>query len=591
MGEAAVLGQTFRLEDLHAISALSEWEVLEHLDVAMERQLVHEVPSETMLRFRHAEIQQVLYADLGLLRRRLLHRTVAEWFEEKYLISEDEQSQEDVANHAAVYSLLAYHYHHAEDLRQERRYAQLAGKQASAQFANAEALTYFDRVLTLTPEADILHQYEVRLMREKIYDRQGARAEQEQDLHRLAEIVAQLADGTHEAIERQAVVALRQTNYAYATSNYAEATRQARIAIKLAQQCQNIRLEAMGYLRHGAVLIHMGNYDEARPEFEKALSLAEMADLPQIKARSLRNLGIVTWQQGDHEASTSYEQQALALYQAIGDLHGEGKALGNLGVSFCDAGDYTQAVHYYSRALVIYQQIGDLHGESIILNNLGMVAARQGSYALGVVYVEQALAICQEIDDKLSEASLISNLGLLHYHLQKNEAAVDYCKQAIALAQKLGNDRILGFALTNLGYALLGLDKFEAATVAFQRSLTLRQELGEPHLAMESHTGLAAVALAQQRLRDALNHVEPIIDFLKVNMLFGASNPFQIYWTCYQVLSAIGDSRASYLLQIAYERLDSLTVQIDNPDIRHSFLTNVVAHQAIISEWEKQNSL
>jgi predicted ATPase/phosphoribosyl 1,2-cyclic phosphodiesterase/anti-anti-sigma regulatory factor len=586
--EAAVLGQTFRFEDLQAISGLSEWEVLEHLDVALERQLVQEVPGERLLRFRHAEIQQVLYADLGVLRRRLLHRTVAEWHEKAYQPQDRSRSADDSAPTAPTYSLLAYHYHHAEDPERERHYAWLAGRQAAAQFANAEAVNYFSRALKLTPDADLLEQYELRLVRERIYDRQGVREAQAEDLVALAELVERLADGSPAAVRRQAEVALRQSHYADITGDYLAAVAAARSAIELAQACADVRLEAVGHLKYGAALTNLGEYSKARPQFERALTLAEAADLLQIKARSIRNLGIVTWQQGDYTASKSYDQQALALYQEIGDLHGEGKALGNLGVSFSDAGEYAQATEYYGHALKIYQQIGDRHGEAVILNNLGLVADRQGDYATAASYLVQALTICREIGDLLGEAQRLSNLAKLCHHLGDDVTARMYGEEAVSLSRELGNGRILSDALTHLGHALHGLDQLNEATAAYQQALTLRRELEQVHLAMDPLSGLARIEMVHGKLSDALAYVETILNYLMHGTLSGTSEPFRIYWTCYQVLSATNDSRAYGILQTAYQQLQVLASKMVEPALRHSFLENVAIHQLIVNAWSQQ---
>ena len=588
LGEAAVFGQTFHFEDLQAISGLSEWEVLEHLDVAMERQLVQEVPGEAMLRFRHAEIQQVLYADLGVLRRRLLHRTVAERYEKQHHSQQGKQDDETATN-PVMYALLAYHFHYAEDINKERHYAHLAGTQALSQFANTEAIAYFSRVLALIPEDDWLSQYEIRSIREKIYDRQGMRMLQAQDLDALAKLADQLADNSPTAIRRQAEVALRQSNYADLTADYAQAMLAAQSAIELAQTCGDIHLEAVGYLRYGASLQHLSNYDEARPQFERALSLAERIDLPQLKARSLRYLGIVAWLQGDSVACQAYDQQALDLYREVGDLHGEGKTLGNLGVLFSDMGDFTQAIENYSRAHVIYQQIGDRHGESVILNNLGLVTARQGRIELGISYVEEALAICREIGDRQGEASRLSSLSKLYHQLGNDTEALVHSQQSVALNQSLGNGRSLGFALTNLGNALYGLQRLDEAAEAYQQALTLRQELGEVHLTMDCYAGLARVFLAQEKDAAALTQVEIILDYLQANSIDGTADPFSIYWTCYQVLQAANDSRAFVILQTAYQKLEKWASQMDD-DLHVSFLQNITNHRLLVAEWKRHNN-
>ena len=82
------------------MSDLPEWTVLEHLDMALERQLVEEAPGDTTLRFRHAEIQQVLYQELSALRRRLLHRQAGEALELRYL-TDPRRMAEELAYHFA----------------------------------------------------------------------------------------------------------------------------------------------------------------------------------------------------------------------------------------------------------------------------------------------------------------------------------------------------------------------------------------------------------------------------------------------------------------------------------------------------------
>ena len=386
-------------------------------------------------------------------------------------------------------------------------------------------------------------------------------------------------------LDKQAQIALRQSNYADLIADYANGIIAAQTAIELAQACGDIHLEAIGYLRYGASLRHLSNYDEARPQFERALALAEMIDLPQLKARSLRYLGIVAWQQGDSVACQAYNQQALALYREVGDLHGEGKTLGNLGVLFSNMGDLTQAVENYSRAHIIYQQIGDRYGESVILNNLGLVTARQGRIGLGISYVEQALAICREIGDRQGEASRLSSLSKLYHQLGDDAEALVHSQQSVALNQSLGNGRSLGFALTNLGNALYGLQRLDEAIDAYEQALTLRQELGELHLTMDCYAGLARASLALEKGADALPQVEIILDYLQANSINATADPFSIYWTCYQVLQAANDSRAFAILQTAYQKLENQASQLDD-DIRASFLENVVHHRLLVTEWE-----
>jgi predicted ATPase len=129
--QAAVLGQTFRFEDLRAISNLSEREALEGLDVALERQLIQEAPGQMVLRFTHPEIQHVLYETMGALRRRMLHRQAGEALEQRHQTVPNQFAEE-----------LAHHFIEAGDIDKAVHYSQIAANQAQATYASQSALMW-----------------------------------------------------------------------------------------------------------------------------------------------------------------------------------------------------------------------------------------------------------------------------------------------------------------------------------------------------------------------------------------------------------------------------------------------------------------
>ena len=138
LSQAAVLGQTFRFSDVVTMSGLSEWAVLDHLDVALERQLVQEVAGSETLRFRHAEIHHVIYNDLGSLRRRRLHHRAGETIEQRAQPESERMADE-----------LAYHFSKAEDLERALVFSIPAARQAQAAYANEAALKWYRRTLDI----------------------------------------------------------------------------------------------------------------------------------------------------------------------------------------------------------------------------------------------------------------------------------------------------------------------------------------------------------------------------------------------------------------------------------------------------------
>jgi phosphoribosyl 1,2-cyclic phosphodiesterase/anti-anti-sigma regulatory factor len=148
LAQAAVLGQTFLFTDLVSMSSLSEWVVLEHLDLALERQLVQEVAGDDTLRFRHPEIHHVIYHDLGPLRRRRLHRRAGEALEQRAPFNQPASSAL-VAGGVGEAGRLARHFTEAGESEKALLYSLQAGRQAQSAYANEIALQWYNQALLI----------------------------------------------------------------------------------------------------------------------------------------------------------------------------------------------------------------------------------------------------------------------------------------------------------------------------------------------------------------------------------------------------------------------------------------------------------
>jgi hypothetical protein len=78
-----------------------------------------------------------------------------------------------------------------------------------------------------------------------------------------------------------------------------------------------------------------------------------------------------------------------------------------------------------------------------------------------------------------------------------------------------------------------------------------------------------------------LTEVEKILPILKDYPLAGFDEPFQVYLTCYTVLTASQDGRAIAILHTAHELLTTYAERILEPTLRRSFLENVAIHRAL----------
>jgi DNA-binding GntR family transcriptional regulator/tetratricopeptide (TPR) repeat protein len=531
---AAVVGPVFWEGAVETIGWFSTEQIKIGLQEILGQELILERESSAFEKereyvFASPIVREVSYASMPPEERQEHHGRVAAW-----LIVRDEQAGEYLG-------LIADHLEGAGQMAQAATYLRRAGEQAAAQFANAEAVTYFSRALELTPEDDLAGRYDLLLAREKVYDLQAAREAQRQDLATLQELAQALADD-----RRRAEVSTRQAIY-ISRSDRQLAIAAIQEAIRLAQAAQDASGEIVGYMVWGRILWTLGDPKAAQPHLERAVALAREAGLRWTEAESLRQLG------------------AALVYQRA----------------------YAETRAHCEQALSIYRELGDRLGENRALVSLGDIPWRLGEYDKSRVYFEQALRLSREIGDRMSESMTLANLSLVFRLLGDAEAAQECGQQALRIAQEVDDPRLQGYALTFLGHALARLDRLAKAAESYRQALTLWRERGQHDLAMEPLAGLARVSLAQGDRIQAQAQVKEILNYLdQGNSLDGTDEPFWIYLTCYRVLCASQDPRARGILSTAHHLLQERAAKISDERMRHSFLGNVATHREIVREFQ-----
>ncbi len=622
---ASVEGEDFTAEVVARVQAADARTLIRRLSGELDRR--HRLVSAqgtrrleqqrlSLYRFMHNLLQTYLYNSLDGVERAYLHEDVGSALEELYGEGADEIAVQ-----------LAWHFAEAGVAEKAIPYLQRAGEQAAARFANDEAVAYFSRALELTPEADLARRYALLLAREGVYDLQGERGAQQQDLEALEALVeVQVGDGPQAAHQR-AEVALRRANYAETTGDYPAAIVSAQAAIDLAGMDQDaddeaLRLQATGHLTWGRVLWRQGEYEMAGSLLERVLDLARPAGLHSLEADALRNLGLVhlhqgsyaeagmffeqalpilqeigyrrgegmtlndlgilAWEQGDHAGARAYLERVQCIYREIGFRQGEGIILGNLGGISVEQHQYGEARAYLEQALLVFREVGDRQNEGTALGNLGAVFSDLGDHERARICYEQALDICREIGDRPGEGITLANLGFLFHCLDDDVSAQEYSQQALHIVRDIGDRFHEGYALTFLGHALAGLGHLDEATAAYKQALSVRRELGLPGLTIEPLAGLADLSWAQEEPSQARAHVEEILELLETETLEGTGDPFWVYLTCYRVLRASQDPRAPEILATAHSLLQERAARIDDQDLRRSFLENVPSHRELV---------
>jgi predicted ATPase/class 3 adenylate cyclase len=487
---AAVLGREFELPIL-AMMLLNDPDVEARVKAATG-EAVWSALTDTRYLFKHALMRDAAYDMQLRARLRSLHQSAGEAIEKTY-----------APDLALYYADLTYHYSQTENFEREVHYAKLAGEQAADRFANTEAVTYLSRAFELTPETDAAERYALLIALDKVYNLQGQREAQADNLAHLKKLTDVIQDD-----QKRGQVAVCQARYTRSIGDSAAAITAAQVAIDLARQIKDLEIESQGLQNLGFVARNQGDYAQAREYFEQALRLyQEMGDRPG-EAAALGNLGGICSVQGNYAQARTYQEQSLRLAREVGNRQGEGLSLNSLGNIRGRQGDYGQARTFYEQGLAIFREIGYREGEGLALQNLGNIALYQADYAAAETYLEQSLHIRCELGDQAKVGHLLISLGGVSYRQGNSDLARTYFEQALHISRKMDNPPGEAAALHNLGLIAIDESEYAQARNYFEQALHLCQQLGDQKGQSLNLDKLGDICSAQGDDAEAQNYYE-----------------------------------------------------------------------------------
>ena len=422
---AAVLGRRFDFEILFVLSQMPEERFLVSLDSLVTRRLLHAGQEGSCYDFSHDKVREVVYLDIGLARRVLLHREVAEMLER----------HAESATHEGD-ARLAEHYERGQLWPKAFSYLCLAAEHSQKLFAMRESLQWFDRAAALLqahPDA-ATHAQQLAL-----YERRGqARAQ-------AGQIEGAVADF-------QRVINLART------LSQLERTRDGLIQL------------GMAYRRADA-------YEQAIACLNEALTASHATGDERQVADTLYHLGTVAWSNGRNDLAIKYHEQAVAICDRLGlsDLvavqafHGRGEAY------FANA-ETQAAIESFSRSLELARRIDDKSYESENLMMIGWACTGHmglGDYARALSQFNAALDIARAADLQWHLGPTLIGRAYVQMALGRFSEAWADLNEALPRLETLGLVRYQIMAHDAIGCLFLDLNGPEAAMQHFDQALAL----------------------------------------------------------------------------------------------------------------------
>lgn len=572
---AEVVAQVLSLPEREAVRRCSEELARHHRLIDAAGVLRLPAARISLYRFQHRLLRLYLYDGLDEARRSYLHEDVAKALEALYQGQTDDVALE-----------LAWHYAEAGLDSKAAAWYRRAGELAAARYANDEAVGHLTRSLSLTPELDARARYELLLARERVYEKQGRRPEQAQDLAALAGLAAALQDEG-----AKAAVSLRQANLARVTGKYADAWTHAQAAVEQAGKAGDKLTETESYALLGLILRHQGSFGDAAEWLELALDQAKTLGEEALAAQITYWVGLNRYSADQLAPARECVMAARAAFAQLSDRMGQVNCTLLLGAISVREGDNGAAIGDLEQALAEARQVGWRSREAFVLGDLANVQLESGNDELARQYQLQALEIARDVGDREGEAVYLDSLGLVEHQLGRYREAAAFFEQALAIAREIGYRRGEGYCLTHLGYAHLELGEVDVARQHLQAAMALRFSLAEGlPTVVDNLAGLARVELAAGHPARAASYADDALGRLRQLNAEGVEYPVRAYFDCYRVLHELGghdaDAHAAEALNAGYELLQKRAGCVQDAQLRHSLLTRVPFNRELAQAYE-----
>ncbi len=447
LGDAAVLGRSFRREVLDAVLAAEDRELDDPTQEELDRLL--EPDGDTRLRFRNGLVRDVVYESLPYRNRARIHQIAGETIE---------RGSTDVALDAEV---LAEHFWRAGDVERTWRYSLLAADRARTVYANADAAMHLARGLDVAARLALAD------------DEVLTRTIQLGDVRERAGLFADALDAYERATERLPSGPVARADL---------------------------------LLRRARVHERAGAYPTALRTSTRARTLVDGSEIPQastLRADALAFSALVRQRQEHAALAWQVAEQAMEAGIVAGSRSAQARASNVMSWAAMMLGR-PEAVELAERSLELYEEIGDDDGQADLANNLGIMAYFDGRWDETLQRYEQSRRACERVGNLLDAAATEANIGEVLVNQFRLDEAVPLLQDASRVLRSSGHRWGAAFAEMHLGRAALAAGDPERAVSILQAVRDEFAAMGRVASAYEASLHLADAMTAAGRPGDAI---------------------------------------------------------------------------------------
>ncbi len=262
----------------------------------------------------------------------------------------------------------------------------------------------------------------------------------------------------------------------------------------------------------GVLEIETARFDAAIVVFSRVLEILPAGSSRRLRADTLDNRARARIGIGDYLGAQQDFFTALSIHEDIDNVEGQGRSLSGIATSYRALGEPGLARNFYQRALTYRRTANDGRGQFSTLRLLGDVEREAGDDEAALTFHREALEIAVTAEDqakvKIAIAADLNGSG----RFAEGEATATV---AVALADEVGATLTLADALSERAVSRLGLSETTKAVADLEAARSIYARLGiEERLAWSLYL-MARVAVAEDRLSDAIDLTGTAIDYVE----------------------------------------------------------------------------
>ncbi len=520
----SVIGGKIPFDLLSGTADMDEIDLLDYIDILKTNDLWEPHPKDDAFHFCHTMIEDTVYENLDRLKRKLLHKKIAQNLEELY-----KDELED------WYSDLARHYEAGGENSEALEYFVKAGKNAEKVYANDDAIEMYERALELFDgkvDLDIdklgiiekiagayslMGEYEKA--REHLEQALGLteKGKETQCIHRkitethheqgnrekaLEHIEEGLSAYGKENSEKCKLLSLKGWTYLH-KGNFDRAEEIFKDEKKIAEKIESEKQRGQVYHDLGTTALRKGDLDEGIEKLKRAIEIREKIDDKIELQKSYNNIGGAYVYKGNLEEGEKFFKKSLQVCEEIGHKNGISSSFHNLGDIHRRRGDLTKSIETYRKSLDISHKIGDIHGEANTHTDLAELYLMKGDLGSSRKNLEESIEIKEKTGDKYwTSANLIvlANLKIKESNLDEAEEKI---RDSMKIAKEIGSQRQLAITNYEIGkiYTLKG--EFEKAKEHLDKSIEFADKIGIKEKIAESKDILGKIHRSKGNIEKA----------------------------------------------------------------------------------------